>query len=140
MPMTFQQKPRTHSPRYLAYAVSLTLALASAFVQAQDAATSADATQTAVNPVTSPASTAVTTVGELATVPAPALTARAWMTLDVNSGQIIAAQNLDEPVEPASLTTLISAYVEIGRAHVLTPVTNAHLVCRLLLEKKKTHI
>src|SRR3546814_6849105 len=25
----------------------------------------------------------------------------------------------------------------IGRAHVCTPVTNAHLVCRLLLEKKK---
>src|SRR3546814_9398314 len=33
---------------------------------------------------------------------------------------------------------------EIGRAHVCTPVTNAHLVCRLLLAKKKkkhcTHI
>src|SRR3546814_3707096 len=28
---------------------------------------------------------------------------------------------------------------EIGRAHVRTPVTNAHLVCRLLLEKKKRH-
>src|SRR3546814_6026208 len=27
---------------------------------------------------------------------------------------------------------------EIGRAHVWTPVTNAHLVCRLLLEKQKT--
>src|SRR3546814_5721108 len=27
---------------------------------------------------------------------------------------------------------------KIGRAHVGTPVTNAHLVCRLLLEKKKT--
>src|SRR3546814_3877960 len=27
----------------------------------------------------------------------------------------------------------------IGRAHVCTPVTNAHLVCRLLLAKK-THI
>src|SRR3546814_7703584 len=26
---------------------------------------------------------------------------------------------------------------QIGRAHVCTPVTNAHLVCRLLLEKKK---
>src|SRR3546814_1365404 len=26
---------------------------------------------------------------------------------------------------------------KIGRAHVRTPVTNAHLVCRLLLEKKK---
>src|SRR3546814_10594632 len=25
--------------------------------------------------------------------------------------------------------------VEIGRAHVSTPVTNAHCVCRLLLEK-----
>src|SRR3546814_1588792 len=30
--------------------------------------------------------------------------------------------------------------VEIGRAQVCTPVTNAHLVCRLLLDKKKlTH-
>src|SRR3546814_2636485 len=27
---------------------------------------------------------------------------------------------------------------QIGRAHVCTPVTNAHLVCRLLLENKKT--
>src|SRR3546814_4030594 len=26
---------------------------------------------------------------------------------------------------------------EIGRAHVCTPVTNAHIVCRLLLEKNK---
>src|SRR3546814_2884597 len=26
---------------------------------------------------------------------------------------------------------------QIGRAHVCTPVTNAHLVCLLLLEKKK---
>src|SRR3546814_5268251 len=29
------------------------------------------------------------------------------------------------------------AFDPIGRAHVCTPVTNAHLVCRLLLEKKK---
>src|SRR3546814_6569424 len=29
-----------------------------------------------------------------------------------------------------------AALEEIGRAHVCTPVTNAHLVCRLLLEKK----
>src|SRR3546814_7163751 len=27
---------------------------------------------------------------------------------------------------------------EIGRAHVCTPVPNAHLVCRLLLAKKKS--
>src|SRR3546814_5016423 len=29
---------------------------------------------------------------------------------------------------------------QIGRAHVCTPVTNAHLVCRLLLEKKNDTI
>src|SRR3546814_3837456 len=29
--------------------------------------------------------------------------------------------------------------LEIGRAHVRTPVTNAHIVCRLLLEKKNTY-
>src|SRR3546814_5699969 len=28
---------------------------------------------------------------------------------------------------------------EIGRAHVCTPVTNAHLVCRLLHEQKTIH-
>src|SRR3546814_7485768 len=28
--------------------------------------------------------------------------------------------------------------IEIGRAHVLTPVTNEHLVCSLMLEKKNT--
>src|SRR3546814_7143766 len=28
--------------------------------------------------------------------------------------------------------------VQIGRAHVCTPVTNAHLVCRLLLEQNST--
>src|SRR3546814_3601663 len=27
---------------------------------------------------------------------------------------------------------------QIGRAHVWTPVTNAHLVCRVLLDKKNT--
>src|SRR3546814_6812878 len=31
---------------------------------------------------------------------------------------------------------VIDVSLQIGRAHVLTPVTNAHLVCRLLLEKK----
>src|SRR3546814_2304707 len=30
-------------------------------------------------------------------------------------------------------------HAEIGRAHVCTPVTNAPLVCRLLLEKKHIH-
>src|SRR3546814_2424680 len=34
---------------------------------------------------------------------------------------------------------LAAEAAQIGRAHVRTPVTNAHLVCRPLLEKKKTH-
>src|SRR3546814_2426229 len=33
---------------------------------------------------------------------------------------------------------IIQADIEIGRAHVRTPVTNAQLVCRLTLEKKNT--
>src|SRR3546814_3728662 len=31
------------------------------------------------------------------------------------------------------------SFPQIGRAHVGTPVTNAHRVCRLLLEKKKQY-
>src|SRR3546814_2589894 len=38
-------------------------------------------------------------------------------------------------VAPVLLATF--GPMQIGRAHVRTPVTNAHLVCRLLLEKKK---
>src|SRR3546814_4936668 len=34
----------------------------------------------------------------------------------------------------------VLAQRQIGRAHVCTPVTNAQLVCRLLLEKKKNLI
>src|SRR3546814_5262424 len=36
--------------------------------------------------------------------------------------------------------SLVPLETEIGRAPVCTPVTNAHLVCRLLLEKKKNKI
>src|SRR3546814_8462110 len=31
---------------------------------------------------------------------------------------------------------VLAEFNQLGRAHVCTPVTNAHLVCRLLLEKK----
>src|SRR3546814_3964489 len=37
---------------------------------------------------------------------------------------------------PADIEAGKDPVLEIGRAHVWTPVTNAHLVCRLLLEKK----
>src|SRR3546814_10386222 len=39
------------------------------------------------------------------------------------------------PFSP-STNTITGLLAEIGRAHVRTTVTNAHLVCRLLLDKK----
>src|SRR3546814_6174035 len=39
-------------------------------------------------------------------------------------------------IGPHLLSELLVQF-QIGRAHVRTTVTNAHLVCRLLLEKKK---
>src|SRR3546814_4331544 len=43
-----------------------------------------------------------------------------------------------EIIGQLSVHSLGGHRLEIGRAHVCTPVTNAHLVCRLLLDKKKS--
>src|SRR3546814_4159149 len=40
---------------------------------------------------------------------------------------------------PVQLEVTLPEGWKIGRAHVCTPVTHAHLVCRLMLEKKKKH-
>src|SRR5438309_7858804 len=45
------------------------------------------------------------------TVPPPAIAAKAHLLLDALSGQTLAAQNADEPREPASLTKLMTAYL-----------------------------
>lgn len=50
-------------------------------------------------------------VGELSAVPAPAIAAKAWITMDVTSGQIVASTNPDMKIEPASLTKIMTAYV-----------------------------
>lgn len=42
---------------------------------------------------------------------APDIAASAWLLLDTNSGQILYSHNIDTPVEPASLTKLMSAYL-----------------------------
>ena len=41
----------------------------------------------------------------------PEVAARAYLLLDVTSNQILASKDLDMPVEPASLTKLMSAYL-----------------------------
>lgn len=50
-------------------------------------------------------------VGELSAIPAPSLAVKAWLSLDANSGQVIAAEGIDESVEPASLTKIMTAYL-----------------------------
>ncbi|MDR2127684.1 MAG: D-alanyl-D-alanine carboxypeptidase [Burkholderiaceae bacterium] len=41
----------------------------------------------------------------------PEVAAKAWLVMDVTSGQILAAKDADAPVEPASLTKLMTAYL-----------------------------
>ena len=50
-------------------------------------------------------------VGELSAVPVPSVAARAWITLDAVSGQVVASSNPDMKIEPASLTKIMTAYV-----------------------------
>src|SRR3546814_4879987 len=45
---------------------------------------------------------------------------------------------VDHRVDPDRGEGRVEPRLEIGRAHVCTQVTNAHLVCRLMLEKKTT--
>lgn len=66
-------------------------------------------------------------VGELSAIPTPGLAAKAWLSMDATSGQVIAAEGIDERVEPASLTKLMTAYLvfealEAGRLKLDQPV------------------
>src|SRR3546814_4686653 len=45
----------------------------------------------------------------------------------------------DVPQKLSRAKKLSETVVQIGRAHVLTPVTNAHRVCRHLLDKNNNH-
>lgn len=45
------------------------------------------------------------------TVPSPTIAARSWLLLDMNSNQVIASQDPDLRIEPASLTKIMTAYL-----------------------------
>ncbi|RJG11696.1 D-alanyl-D-alanine carboxypeptidase family protein [Massilia cavernae] len=47
-------------------------------------------------------------------VPPPTIAARSWTLLDATSGQVIAAQDQNSRIEPASLTKIMTAYVTFG--------------------------
>lgn len=49
--------------------------------------------------------------------PPPKLTAKAWLLLDMQSGQVLAEHNADQRIEPASLTKLMSAYLTFAALH-----------------------
>lgn len=48
---------------------------------------------------------------DLPVTPPPQLDAKAWLLVDLNSGQILAASNADRRMEPASLTKLMTTYL-----------------------------
>ena len=45
------------------------------------------------------------------TLPAPTIAAKSWLLLDMTSGQIIASQDPNMRIEPASLTKIMTAYL-----------------------------
>jgi len=45
------------------------------------------------------------------TIPAPTIAAKSWLLMDMTSGQIIASQDPNARIEPASLTKIMTAYV-----------------------------
>lgn len=71
------------------------------------------AQQTATQPVVAPPAVATTPVAPMSLVlpQPPALTAKAYLLMDMNSGQVLAEKNPDMSVEPASLTKLMTAYL-----------------------------
>jgi serine-type D-Ala-D-Ala carboxypeptidase (penicillin-binding protein 5/6) len=81
------------------------------------------------------------------TVPPPAIAAKAYLLVDVLSGQTLVAQNADEAREPASLTKLMSAYLifralkdkELSPSQMVTVSTKAWRVegSRMFIEPKK---
>ncbi len=71
----------------------------------------ADTAQTPEPAPTPATASAADSVSALSSIPTPAINGRAWMTLDVNSDQVIGAQLPDTRVEPASLTKIMAVYV-----------------------------
>ncbi|RZI95696.1 MAG: D-alanyl-D-alanine carboxypeptidase, partial [Variovorax sp.] len=58
------------------------------------------------------AASTLSLVAAAQTVPAPPdVAARSYLLLDVTANQFLAQKDIDMPVEPASLTKLMSAYI-----------------------------
>ncbi|MFA7438648.1 D-alanyl-D-alanine carboxypeptidase family protein [Castellaniella sp.] len=107
--MTFA--PKSAFPLHLVGSLVLAAALAGAPFGA-GAADAPPATEAAgAQGGAGAAAAGLLTVDSLSSIPAPSVDAKAWLVMDANSGQIIAAHNPQDPVEPASLTKIMAAYV-----------------------------
>ena len=62
--------------------------------------------------------------------PPPPVAARAWLLVDYQSGQTIAAHNADERIEPASLTKLMTAYLVFDALKKKTITPEQTVPCR----------
>lgn len=78
---------------------------------AADKAAAKPAPSAAATTATMPSPLVPVQVGDLSPVSAPAIAAKAWITVDVTSGQVVASSNPDMKIEPASLTKIMTAYV-----------------------------
>ncbi|TYT25823.1 D-alanyl-D-alanine carboxypeptidase [Luteimonas viscosa] len=60
-------------------------------------------------PASAPAPAALS--DDLPAPPPPSVTGTAWLLMDYASGQVLAGENIDERVEPASITKVLTSYV-----------------------------
>ncbi|MGJ4728712.1 D-alanyl-D-alanine carboxypeptidase family protein [Luteimonas sp. SDU101] len=70
-------------------------------------ATAQDTPQPAPQPASAPAALS----DALPTPPPPAVAGNAWLLMDYASGQVLAGENIDARVEPASITKVMTSYV-----------------------------
>ncbi|MYZ43704.1 D-alanyl-D-alanine carboxypeptidase family protein [Schauerella aestuarii] len=115
----FRSFPLISLRRAVATAVAVSMLASTPLALAQTAAAPA-AAAAAANPTPPAASgsqvaktdgSVVSQVSDLGTIPVPTVAARAWISIDVNSGQVLASSSPDTKVEPASLTKIMTAYV-----------------------------
>ena len=71
---------------------------------------------------------AVTTAAVAPVPPPPTLAAKSYLLMDFNSGRILASKDVDQRIEPASITKIMTAYVvykeiENGHLQLHDPVT-----------------
>src|SRR3546814_19622893 len=68
------------------------------------------------------------------TPPPPSITGSAWLLMDYATGQVLAGDNIDARVEPASITKVMTSSVDAaelkaGKIHADDPVTISDKAC-----------